>query len=131
MADIFAMEIRRNFRVLVVDDDEQVLSTVRAMVEKIGHYVVAQSDSQEALNLFQDLPDQFDIIFTDFQMPKINGIELSRAILKIRPEMPIILCTAYPDEFEDQNAKDVGIAAFLPKPFSTKDIVHIFEKVLQ
>jgi len=125
-----AGKIKRSCRILIVDDDEQVLAMTKTMVERIGHNVVAKSDSKEALNLFQGRPDQFDIIFTDLHMPKMNGIDLSRSILKVRPDLPIILCTGYPIDKERSKAIQVGIKSFLLKPFSTKDVVSAFEKLL-
>jgi len=122
-------EIKRNYSILVVDDEEPVLSVIKIMAQRIGHKVVTQSDSQEALRLFRDQPDQFDIVFTDLQMPQMNGIELSRAILQLRPDMPIILCTGYPTDLEKQKAIEVGIKEFLLKPFTTHDFILTLEKL--
>ena len=80
-------------RVLFVDDEEPLAKLGQQMLEELGHKAVAFTDSREALRAFQYDPDRFDLVITDQTMPHLTGEVFSRELLKIRPSLPIILCT--------------------------------------
>ncbi len=82
-------------RILLVDDDQQLIFSVQTMLRQLGYQVVAHSDPQSALKQFQDECNQFDLIITDQAMPQMNGMELALSMSHIRPGVPIILCTGY------------------------------------
>lgn len=117
-------------RVLLVDDDTSVLLVNELILTKLGYQVIANSNSMEALELFKDLPTQFDLVITDYRMPHLNGDQLSRQILQIRPEIPIIMCSGFASEFSSKDAKELGIEWFVRKPLLKKDFVELIEKAL-
>jgi nitrogen-specific signal transduction histidine kinase/ActR/RegA family two-component response regulator len=104
--------------VLLVDDEPQLVTIAEQMLTRLGYRVTACEDSLEALERFGADPDAFDLLVTDMAMPKMNGIEFARAVLAIRPGMPIVLCTGYSAGLTRENAEAIGIREVLMKPIS-------------
>ncbi|BHH84525.1 hybrid sensor histidine kinase/response regulator [Desulforhopalus sp. 52FAK] len=117
-------------RILFVDDEEILATMGKAMLERLGYHVTVRANSLEALETFQNQPDQFDLIITDQTMPGMTGSDLSRRMLQIRPDIPIILCTGYSTIISEEKAKFMGIKEFALKPFTKKDIGILIRKVL-
>ncbi len=86
--------------------------------------------SIKALEMFQNQPDQFDLILTDQTMPEMTGAELAKIILQIRQDVPIILCTGFSTIITEEKAKAIGIKEFVFKPLVKKDIAKLIRKVL-
>jgi len=82
-------------RILLVDDDEDLLFSVTLMLQKLGYNVTSQNDPIKALELFRLAPHSFDLVITDQAMPNLNGIQLAEDIAALRPGLPIILCTGF------------------------------------
>ncbi|MDQ1354831.1 MAG: Histidine kinase, partial [Acidobacteriota bacterium] len=79
--------------ILFIDDEIQVCQSESRILESLGYNVTIISDSREVERVFMENPDRFDLVITDLNMPHINGIELSKQILAIRPDIPVILTT--------------------------------------
>lgn len=82
-------------RILLVDDDEDLLFSVTLMLQKLGYNVTSRNDPIKALELFRTAPESFDLVITDQAMPNLNGIQLAEKLAALRPELPIILCTGF------------------------------------
>lgn len=82
-------------RILLVDDEPEVVTTCRKLLEKYGYDVDAFVDPLEAVAEFEKSPESYDLVMTDFVMPNMNGEELAWSVRTIRPECPILICTAY------------------------------------
>jgi CheY-like chemotaxis protein len=80
------------------------------------------TSSREALARFRSDPDAFDLVITDQTMPEMAGDELARELLKIRPDLPIILCTGYSGTISEADARKIGIRAYLMKPLARHDL---------
>ena len=80
--------------------------------------------------MFKTNPEEFDLIFTDQSMPEMSGAELATAILKIRPDIPIILCTGFSATVSEQEAQELGIREFCMKPMDMKQLAIVARKVL-
>ncbi len=119
-----------NERVLFVDDEELLVKMGQDILQRLGYQVTVRQSSIEALATFQADPDAFDVVITDQTMPGINGIDLARRILQIRPEMPIILCTGYSNLIDEETAKALGIKEFTLKPVSINTTAGLLRKVL-
>jgi len=117
-------------RILFVDDEEILADMGKTMLERLGYHVTVRKSSLEALELFQNQADQFDLVITDQTMPGMTGSDLSRRMLQIRPEIPIILCTGYSTIISEEKAKSMGIKEFALKPLTKKDIAKLIRKVL-
>ena len=75
-------------------------------------------------------PGKFDLVITDMTMPKMTGDELAKEIMAIRPDIPIILCTGFSERITEERAKEMGIKAFVMKPFAIRDFASTIRKVL-
>ncbi len=117
-------------RVLVVDDDEAVGRVTGKRLETLGYNVTILTDSRQVLERISAQPDEFDIIVTDQTMPSMTGAQLATEILRIRPDLPIILCTGYSTKINQESARELGIKAFLMKPVNNLDLAKNVRKVL-
>jgi len=117
-------------KILFIDDEVLIAEVEKISLENNGYEVTIQSSSIEALNLFRENPDYFDLIITDQSMPGMTGSVMAREILEIRPDMPIIICSGYSNLINDESINKLGIKAFLPKPFYIKDAAKLIREVL-
>ena len=119
-----------NERILFVDDEKILATMGKLMLERLGYHVTVRNSGLMALETFLNQPDQFDLIITDQTMPDMTGSDMSRRILQIRPDIPIILCTGYSTIVSEEKAKLMGIKEFALKPLAMKDISKLIRKVL-
>jgi len=119
-----------NERILFVDDEESMVYVGRTRLERLGYQVETRMNPVEALELFRSQPDQFDLIITDMTMPKMTGDKLTREILNIRPDIPIILCTGFSEKINGEKAKEIGAAGYLDKPHDKRDLAIRVRQVL-
>jgi CheY-like chemotaxis protein len=118
-------------RVLFVDDEILQSKAMTRLLGHLGYRVSATMDPVEALESFRKDPEAFDLVILDQTMPRMTGGELASAILKIRPGLPIILCTGFSEGLSEEEAADLGIRAFLWKPFSLREIALVIRRALQ
>jgi len=119
-----------NERILFVDDEASVLNVAKAMLERLGYEVVTPRSSLEALDIFRREPDGFDLVITDMTMPHMTGDRLAGEMMKIRAGIPIVLCTGYSGQIDEERAQAIGIQAFLAKPLSKLEIARTIRMVL-
>ena len=100
------------------------------MLERLGYRVAIRTGSVDALEAFKANPDTFDLVVTDMNMPNMTGVQLAGEIKKIRPEIPIILCTGFSYQVNEEKSKALGIQGFLMKPVVKKEIARVIRKVL-
>ena len=117
-------------RILFVDDEPAITNIYQSMLERLGYTVATRTSSLEALQAFKAQPQQYDLIVTDQTMPGLRGSELARAILKINPAIPIILCTGYSEAINPNIAEAAGIKAFIMKPVNLEELSETIRKVL-
>ncbi len=104
--------------ILVVDDDELVSEYLGALLEAESYNVMVLNEPAAALEYFKEHPDDFDLIVTDQVMPGLTGVEIAQSILKLRPDLPILLITGYSEKISAENAKSFGLSGFFPKPIN-------------
>lgn len=80
--------------------------------------------------MVRSVPEKFDLIITDMAMPNMTGDQLVIEILKIRPDMPTIICTGYSANISDEEATKIGVKAFIMKPLHKSELASIVRKVL-
>ncbi len=117
-------------RILIVDDEKSIVAWTSKVLSKLGYYVVGVFGGHEAVDELSKDPGGFDLVITDLAMPEINGLELSKKIKHIRPDIPIILCTGFseglkPDLFETHN-----IISMVMKPMIASELSGIVNKAL-
>jgi PAS domain S-box-containing protein len=120
-----------NERLLFVDDEQMLVEVHQEILERLGYNVMAVRSGLEALEIFNNDPEIFHLVITDHAMPGMTGIELSRKLLKIRPDIPIILCTGLTKTTICQEAKDAGISELVMKPIIMKDLAVLIRDVLK
>jgi len=126
----FPRSLQGQGRILLVDDEPEVIATLQPMLEQLGYRVVALSDSMEALDTFRDHPEDFDLVITDQTMPQLTGKDLALEILSLRPELPVILCTGYSETISREKAQALGIREFVIKPVATQVLAETIQRVL-
>ncbi len=117
-------------RILLVDDEEQVVQVTGEILQNLGYEVVGRTSPQEALQLFTSAPHDFDLILTDLTMPGLTGLELSERVKELRPDIPIILFTGYSDQVSKDAAVEAGIAEYCMKPISMRDLSTVIGRFL-
>jgi CheY-like chemotaxis protein len=100
------------------------------MLGRLGYTVATFTSSTAALETFKSQQDGFDLIITDMAMPVLTGKELTAELLKVRPDIPIILCTGYSSMISKENAEEIGIREFCMKPLDWKQLAKTVRKVL-
>jgi CheY-like chemotaxis protein len=117
-------------KILIVDDENVIVSMEKQMLECLGYQVSAFSSAAEAWQAFLDTPHQFDLVITDMTMPVMNGLDFARKIKATRPDIPIILCTGFSVLINHDKAKGLGICKYLSKPASKHDLAKAVREAL-
>ena len=117
-------------RILFVDDEVEIGLLAQQMLQRVGYSVTTKTDSREALKLFRRRPKDFDLIITDQAMPKLYGVELAEEILKIRPDMPVILISGFADAITLESVKEKGIRDYIMKPLVGHELAQAVRYVL-
>jgi DNA-binding NtrC family response regulator len=117
-------------QILFVDDEESLVEIGKEMLERLGYKVESRVSAYDALAAFRAQPDKYDLIITDMTMPKMTGETLAAKIKKIRPEIPIIICTGYSSRVTHENSSIMGIRSILMKPLTLSDLAKTVRKVL-
>ncbi|MBE0599246.1 MAG: PAS domain S-box protein [Desulfuromonadales bacterium] len=121
-------------RILFLDDETDLVYSCQKMLQNLGYEVVAGTNSLEALDVFKAQPDRFDLIITDQTMPNLTGDKLAREVLRLRPNLPIILCTglgqALTGPFTEKMALSIGIRAVVRKPMERHQLATVIRQVL-
>ena len=115
---------------LVVDDEEEITRLQHHILTQFGYRVTRMTDSSEALDWFVANHDSVDLVMTDMSMPKITGLSLAQKMLKLRPDIPVILCTGFSNGTNEEQAKVLGLSAFLHKPIDRKILAQTVRNVL-
>jgi CheY-like chemotaxis protein len=119
-----------NERIMVVDDDRELVQMSKRLLESLGYQVTAKTDSLDAFSAFQRRPDAFDFVLTDMTMPQMTGDELSKKMLVVRPDIPVVICTGFSELIDENKAKEIGVRALVMKPFTKKELAQSVREVL-
>jgi len=117
-------------RIMVVDDEDYILNSTKELLEDYGYHVKCFSDGVGAFEAFNRDPHQFDLVITDMTMPYMTGDELSEKILKIRPDIPILLCSGYGKNETLEKVGKLGLIRFMQKPVDLESMVMVIRDVL-
>jgi PAS domain S-box-containing protein len=117
-------------KVLLVDDEDSIITMEEQVLARLGYQVTTCADSTEALEIFRSGPDQFDLVITDMSMPKMSGDKLAVELIKIRGDIPILICTGFSESMTDEKIKSLGIRGLLMKPMVIKDLAKKIREIL-
>ena len=121
---------QENGRIILVDDEELLVWVNKRRLEYPGYTVTATTDSEEALEKIRAHPEQFDLLITDQTMPNMSGVELTREVHKIKPDMPVIMSTGYSDLVTKEEALKMGISKYVVKPIQGDELIDAVREVL-
>jgi CheY-like chemotaxis protein len=127
--DISTVE-RGKERILVVDDEEQIVQMIQQMLERLGYHVTARTSSIETLEAFRAAPDKFDLVITDMTMPNMTGVHLTQKLIEIRPDIPVIICTGFSEKINEHKAKAMGIHGYVMKPVVRSELAKKIREAL-
>ncbi len=113
--------------ILIVDDDKSLLGIFKTALLAEGYRCETAATVESAIELINKNP--FDIMITDIKMPDLTGFELTEKAKKIRPDMSVIIMTAYIEEFSYDNAIEAGASDFIKKPFTVKELLARIQHV--
>ena len=119
-----------NERILLVDDEPALIDVERQLLNRLGYSVTSRTSSTEALKLFSKGPGNYDLVITDMTMPELTGDNLVRELLKIRADIPIVLCTGFSERISEENANELGIREFVTKPILMRELAPAIRRAL-
>jgi len=122
--------LRGTGRILLVDDEAQVVQVTGELLSSLGYKVTGRTSPIAAYALFLENPDGFDLILTDLTMPELTGVELSTRIKAIRADLPVVLFTGYSDQLSREEAQAGGIEHYCMKPVSLRELSKIIYTTL-
>ena len=120
--------MRTNRKILVVDDDAVVGKSFDRVLSGKGYAVITARDGVEALEKLRT--ENYDAVFTDIKMPRMDGLEVAELVKATRPWLPVVIVTGYGTEANEERAKAAGVSDFLRKPLSPETIEASAEKAL-
>lgn len=116
--------------VLLVDDDDSVARLERQMLERLGYQVASRLSSLDALDAFKADPGKYDLVITDMNMPNMTGDQLASALIAVRPDIPVIICTGFSERIDKERAAAAGNAGFLMKPIVKSELAQMVRRML-
>ena len=117
-------------RILLVDDEEMIVKMEKQVLERLGYHVTTRIGSIEALEEFKADPSKFDLVISDMTMPGMTGVQLCNEIKKIRPDIPVIICTGFSGQINEETSKQLGIQGYVLKPVIVAEIAKTIREVL-
>ncbi|NNF98286.1 MAG: response regulator [Desulfobacteraceae bacterium] len=117
-------------KILFVDDEESITNMIRRLLNRLGYQVETKNNPVEAIELFRQQPDAYNLLITDMTMPQMTGLKLSEKLRTIRPDLPVIIFTGYNSLIDETRASAHGINAFVMKPLDTRKMAITVRHVL-
>ena len=118
-------------KVLFVDDEEVLARWGEQILTHLGYTVVTKTNPHEAVELFHKQPDHFDVVVTDQTMPTMSGEAFAKALLEIRHDISIVLCTGFSHTMSADKANQLGLKGFLMKPVNGAVLAKTLQEVFQ
>jgi len=115
---------------LVVDDEQVVLETIKAMLERVGYKVLPVTSGAEAITVASRDPSQIDAVLLDMTMPGMSGLETLTELRRIGPDLPVVVLSGHSEEDMERAFADHTLAAFLGKPFRNSELLSVVRRVL-
>ncbi|MDJ0840155.1 MAG: response regulator [Acidobacteriota bacterium] len=116
--------------ILFVDDEIDLAETYQDILEGFGYRVTVMGSAEDALNYTIAHLSSFDLAVTDYIMPGMNGFQLARQLRELRPDLPIIMMTAYARQFKPEHLGGLGLQGFLSKPINPTELCNALQRAL-
>ena len=118
-------------RVLIVDDEPNLLYILTRFLETDQHHVTSTTSGQEAIRLFKEQPDAFDAIFTDLSIADMSGWEVARQVQILKPELPVVLVTGWGADLDPEKLRQCKIAQVVNKPYRFEDVQSVMRHLFK
>lgn len=116
--------------ILFVDDEFLLTNMVSQMLSNMGYHVTTRNNPADALDLFHHGPEKFDLIISDVTMPEMSGHEMVQEMMKIRPDLPVLLCTGYSESITEKIASNIGVRTLMHKPLARHELSSTIRHIL-
>lgn len=126
MIKTFGRKVRK--KILIAEDDPTMRKLMELLLVRQGYDVTAVEDGRQALLLLQQ--EKFDLVISDIIMPFVSGLELLNSMRKAKNDIAIILCSSLKSENAVSKAFEIGANGFIPKPYSSQDMLSEVELIL-
>ncbi len=129
--DTFNLTMGEGQRILLVDDESDIVNIMKRQLTHWGYETIGTTNAQAALDFLDHAKKPFDLVITDYAMPKINGVDLAGMIRERFVGLPVLLCTGCDDNLDAEQCRAVGIVEVLTKPIDSKSLVAMINNILQ
>lgn len=116
--------------ILVVDDENSIAIFLQQLLHKYNYKVTYTTSSKHALEIFENSASDIDLIITDQTMPEISGTEMIKQMFRIKPNIPVILCSGYSENINEKSALDMGCTKYMEKPINSKKMIQALYNIL-
>jgi len=130
MKTIFIDQLNGDERILLIDDEKPILNIVGQVLSRFGYKVTSHNMSTDALECFKKAPYDFDLVITDMTMPELTGDKIVTEVKKVRPEIPVILCTGFSEKIANGMVSAVKPDKILMKPAGKDDLLKSIRYLL-
>ncbi len=120
-----------SLRVLVVDDEPNLVHVLSRILQNLGHSVVSALAGREAINILEKDTQGFDVLFTDLSIPDVSGWEIARAAHQLSPNLPIVMVTGWGSELDPRLIINYQINLVLNKPYRVIDVKTVLQKLAE
>ncbi len=115
---------------LYIDDDEVMVVMVERLLERLGYVVTSVHDPARAIEMVRVAPEAFDVVVTDLNMPGLSGLDVARALRRIRADLPLVISSGnLPDQLQHE-ARQAGVRALVHKQFTLEELGAVIHWVL-
>ena len=120
----------RGRRLLILDDEIPLTFMMRQSFERLHYEVDTSNRPGDAVRLFEQAPEKFDLVITDLTMPEMNGLEFARKLQAIRPGVPIVLATGFAPQLTPEVLREAGVSELIYKPFAPADLAWLVHRLI-
>ena len=124
------VQVGNGQRVLFIDDDETMTLLVERLLRRAGYAPTISSDPDEVVAMFTAAPEAFELVVTDYNMPRISGLDLVKRLSSLAPTVPVILTSGYIDTALQQGCQQAGVRRLVHKQRLAEDLIDAVQKVL-
>lgn len=117
-------------KVLCLDDDLVLAELCEERSRDLGYEVVAESDPEKALQIFNENPEEFHLLIVDYVMPKMHGVEFAKRIRAIRSDIHVLLVTGRLEGVSEETVREAGIKEVLLKPLTRAELEAAIDRAL-
>jgi DNA-binding NtrC family response regulator len=115
--------------ILLVDDEQMMVNSTRRMLEKIGYRVLSALSGRKAIGIYRKRADDIALVILDFMMPEMDGAETFEELMKIDPEVKVVLSSGYSIGDKIESLLQKGLQGFIQKPFDLSILLREIERI--